>query len=134
MKTACLFFLSAVLFMPALRAQTPSPAPPQSSGTVAPKPQFFLKLIPPRPTFAQDMTEEEGRQMEAHAAYWAEQFKHGSILVIGPVLDPKGAFGIIILEAANEGEARAVGEGDPTVKSGLNRLEVAPMRVFLERR
>jgi len=46
--------------------------------------QFFLKLIPPRPTFATDMTPEEGAVMQKHAAYWAEMFKTGKVLIIGP--------------------------------------------------
>jgi hypothetical protein len=34
------------------------------------KKYFVLKLTPPRPTFAEDMTEEERTIMMQHAAYW----------------------------------------------------------------
>ena len=33
---------------------------------------FLNKLIPPRPTFPQDMTEVEGKVMQEHVAYWQD--------------------------------------------------------------
>lgn len=95
--------------------------------------QFFARLLPPRPTFAEDMTPAELTLMQQHAAYWAEQFKTGKVLLLGPVMDPKGAFGIWILQTASEAEARTMIEGDPTIKAGLNHYELAPMHVFLHR-
>jgi len=95
--------------------------------------QFFLKLIPPRPTFAVDMTPEEGAVMTKHAAYWAEMFKTGKVLIIGPVLDPKGAWGMAVLEADSLADAQQMANNDPSVKSGLNKVEVSPMRVFLRK-
>jgi uncharacterized protein len=37
-----------------------------------PMAHFLFKLIPPRPTFPGDMTEEEGAIMEDHFGYWAD--------------------------------------------------------------
>jgi hypothetical protein len=34
------------------------------------KNRFLYKLIPPRLTFAQDMTEAERKVMQEHATYW----------------------------------------------------------------
>jgi len=34
-----------------------------------------------------------------------------------------------ILEVADEAEARQFGENDPSVRAGLNRWEIYPMRV-----
>jgi uncharacterized protein len=34
-------------------------------------PHFLYKLIPPRPTFPADLTEEEGAIMQEHFGYWA---------------------------------------------------------------
>ena len=45
------------------------------------------------------------------------------------VLAQEGAFGIGILEVENEVEAREFGENDPSVLAGLNRFEIAPMKV-----
>lgn len=96
--------------------------------------QFFLKLIPPRPTFATDMTPEESALMTKHAAYWAELFKTGKVLIIGPILDPKGAWGMAVLEVDSLADAQQMAENDPTVKAGINQVELAPMHVFLRKR
>lgn len=108
--------------------------PPTQTPAAAPaKMQFFLKLIPPRPTFAQDMTPDELATMQKHAAYWAEQFKTGKVLIIGPVMDPKGAWGMAVLETDSLADAQQMADNDPSVKSGLNKVEVSPMQVFLRK-
>jgi len=93
------------------------------------KQHFFFKLVPPRPTFAQDASAEELAIMRKHSEYCAEQFRAGRLLLYGPVLAPEGAFGIGILEVENEAQAREFANHDPSVLAGLNRFEIAPMRV-----
>lgn len=90
---------------------------------------FFLKLIPPRPTFAMDMSEDERALMQQHVAYTAEHFKGGKVLIYGPVLAAAGAFGVAVLEVADEAEARRLLDNDPSVKAGMNTYEIAPMRI-----
>jgi len=97
------------------------------------KQHFFFKLIPPRPTFATDMTAEEQTLMAQHGAYCQKQFEGGNLLLFGPVAAPEGAFGVGILEVADEAEARQFGENDPSVLGGLNRFEIYPMRVAAAR-
>jgi hypothetical protein len=46
------------------------------------KKYFVLKLIPPRPTFAQDMTEEEKKIMKEHGAYWIGLMNQGIAIVV----------------------------------------------------
>ena len=94
------------------------------------KKHFVIKLIPHRPTFAQDMTEEESNIMKQHAAYWKDKADKGIALVYGPVRDPKGAYGLGIVEVENEEEARRFAADDPAVKSGLNRIETYPMHAI----
>jgi uncharacterized protein YciI len=94
-----------------------------------PKQHFHFKLIPPRPTFAQDASAEELAIMKKHSDYFDEQFRAGKLLLYGLVLAQEGAFGIGILEVENEAEAREFGENDPSVLAGLNRFEIAPMKV-----
>jgi hypothetical protein len=48
-------------------------------------------------------------------------------------MSPAGAFGLGILEVADEAEARRFGENDPSVRGGLNRFEVYPMQVAASR-
>jgi len=93
------------------------------------KQHYFFKLIPPRPTFPQDITDEERRLMDEHSRYYQEHFAAGRLLLYGPVLAPGGAFGLAVLEVDSEAEARQFGDGDPSVRAGLNRFEFYPMHV-----
>jgi uncharacterized protein YciI len=97
------------------------------------KQHYFFKLIPPRPTFPQDMTDKERQLMDEHGHYFQDHFARGNILLFGPVMATGGAFGLAVLEMDNEEEARKFGEGDPSVRAGLNRFEIHPMRVSAAR-
>ncbi len=57
---------------------------------------FFVKLIPPRPNFPLDTSEEERGVMLAHQDYWLPQVNAGIVIAMGPVSDPRGAFGVMI--------------------------------------
>lgn len=93
-------------------------------------PHFMFKLIAPRPTFAMDMNEEEKKLMQQHAIFWNDLLAKGTALIYGPVLDPRGAFGLAIIEANSKGDAQAICENDPTIKAELNTYELYPMHVF----
>lgn len=97
------------------------------------KQHYYFKLILPRPSFPQDMTSEERALMEGHSAYFRQHFDLGTVLLYGPVMAPGGAFGLGILEVADEAEALRFGENDPSVRGGLNRFEVYPMQVAAAR-
>jgi uncharacterized protein len=97
------------------------------------KQHFFLRLIPPRPTFPHDMTDTERALMREHAAYTKEHFDAGRVLIYGPVLASLNAFGMGVLEVADEAEARAMLDADPSVRGGLNRYELLPMHVAAAR-
>lgn len=64
-----------------------------------PKQHYFFKLIPPRPTFMEDMTEAERCLMDEHGRYFQEHFAAGRVLLFGPVMASGGAFGLGILES-----------------------------------
>jgi uncharacterized protein len=92
-------------------------------------PHFFLKLIAPRPTFAMDMSDEERGLMHEHFLYWKARQDRGEIVVFGPVLDPKGPYGMGVVEAADEAGARAFADADPAMKSNRGfSCEIHPMR------
>ena len=93
------------------------------------KQHFFMRIIPPRPTFAQDITEEERALMMQHAAYVRGFFESGSVLAYGPVLDPEGSFGVGLLEMADLAEAEQFAKNDPSIKCGMNRYTISPMRI-----
>ena len=47
----------------------------------------------------------------------------------GPVLDPNGVFGVLVVRTPSEAEARELAGGDPSVKAGINKIEVAEMKI-----
>ncbi|WP_434722285.1 YciI family protein [Mesorhizobium sp. RIZ17] len=89
---------------------------------------FHCRLIPPRPDFAFTMTEEERALMGRHADYLREKLREGIMIMAGPVADPAGPWGLLILRAGSEAEARVVTDGDPVSSWGCGfRYEVLPM-------
>lgn len=89
---------------------------------------FVYRLLPPRPTFAEDMTPDERATMSAHGAYWAALMDAGKAVAFGPVYDPAGSYGLGIVVVENRAEAEAIRDADPAITSphGL-RCELAPM-------
>jgi uncharacterized protein YciI len=79
---------------------------------------FLIKLVPPRPSFALDQTEEEERLMQEHVAYWTGLAAKGVALLFGPVLDPSGSYGIGVVEVRNEEDLKVLTANDPVTRSG----------------
>jgi uncharacterized protein YciI len=100
-----------------------------SASAVPVKKSWFIRLIPPRPTFDKDLNEAEGKLMEEHFLYWKDLYAKGICQFGGPVLDATGVYGVLAIWAANEDEAHALAAADPSVKAGVNRIEIAEMRV-----
>jgi uncharacterized protein YciI len=90
---------------------------------------FFLKLVPCRPTFAQDMTDSERAIMQQHAGYLTARMNEGKVIVFGPVMDPGGAYGMAIVATESEEEAREITASDPA--STIHHYEICPMRAVL---
>ena len=89
---------------------------------------FFCKLVPPRPTFAQDMSDAEARLMQAHATYWSGLMNDGLAVGFGLVADPAGAYGIGIVEVADDAAVKTLTNNDPTIRSGQGfSFQVSPM-------
>lgn len=80
---------------------------------------FLCKLIPPRPTFPQDMTEVEAGVMREHVAYWTDLADRGIAVAFGPVADPMGAWGVGIVEVESESDVRVITRDDPAIRSGI---------------
>ena len=97
--------------------------------------QYFLyKLIAPRPTFHLDMNEEEQATMGRHMNYWSELTNAGKSIVYGPVFDPKGVYGMAVIEVANPEEADEISKSDPAVSTTLCQYELIPMQVGMIRK
>ena len=131
MKNPALIAFAALLFCTAAllaHAQAPA-ASSQPQEASQPTRTWLIRIIPPRPHFDQDATPSEQALMEQHFAYWKDLNEKGVCLFGAPVLDPRGVFGVIVVRAASEDEARALGEADPSVRAGVNKIDVAEMRV-----
>ena len=67
---------------------------------------FLYRLLPPRRTFAQDMSSAEADVMQRHVAYWQDLLNRDVALAFGPVLDPKDPWGLGLLDLDDEQAAR----------------------------
>jgi uncharacterized protein YciI len=88
---------------------------------------YVYKLIPPRPSFAADMSELEHAVMGDHAAYWTRLFEDGAVVVFGVVMEQAGAWGLAVVEAEDEDEVRALAADDPAVTSNLCTFDIGVM-------
>jgi uncharacterized protein len=89
---------------------------------------FFCKLIGPRLTFPEDMSPAEAQAMQRHAAYWRACMAAGQVVAFGPVADPAGTYGMLILEVEDEAAARSLVDHDPVIEVRLGfRFDMHPM-------
>ena len=92
--------------------------------------QFYvLYLIPSRPDFAQTMNDEEKAIMFQHMNYWQEHMKKGTVIVFGPVFEPKEVYGLGIIAVNSENELTEFMENDPAIQ--INRFEYHPMKAIV---
>ena len=75
------------------------------------------------------MSEAEQAVMGRHAEYWNDLTERGTCLIFGPVLDAADPWGLAIVEAETEAEARAIFDADPAVSSGPCTARIAPIHV-----
>src|ERR1700677_2119608 len=97
------------------------------------KQYFYARLIPPRPTFASDLSADERALMQQHGVYFRGLFDQGKVLIYGPVLDPTDNFGMAVFEVHDLAEAERCMAQDPTVLAGLNRFRISPIVVAAAR-
>ena len=93
---------------------------------------FLVIYRPPRSTFAQDATEEEGRVIAEHFEYLKRLLAEGKLLLAGPCED--ASMGIAVYETRDEEEARRILASDPAVMGRVFTGEIKPYRVSLFRK
>lgn len=91
--------------------------------------QFIYFIRPHKENFAENMTEEEGEIMGVHFEYLKGLLESGTLILAGP--ETTGKFGIAVIEAESESDAREIMLNDPAVKSGIVSPELYPFRVSL---
>ena len=72
------------------------------------------------------MTDGERIIMQRHTEYWKPYVNNGTIIVLGPVMDPKGGYGIAKAAVDNEHQINELINNDPA--NGLGSYEIYPMR------
>src|SRR3954462_4119309 len=93
------------------------------------KKYFVLYLRPSRPDFALTMTPEERDIMQRHIVYWQPYLANGTMVVYGPVMDPKGPYGLGIVGVSDEKDLLPLIEKDPA--STINKYEYFSMRAVV---
>ena len=90
-------------------------------------PTFVLRLIAPRPHFAQTMTDAEREIMTRHAAHWSPYLDRGDMVVFGPVLTDEDSYGLAVVETEDEEALREFAARDPVVTTGTAAFELGRM-------
>jgi uncharacterized protein len=94
---------------------------------------FVLRLIAPRPNFAQTITDAEREIMNRHAAHWRPYLERGDMVAFGPVLTDDDSYGLAVVDTEDEAALRAFAAEDPVVTTGtavyeFGRLVAGPVR------
>ena len=86
-----------------------------------------------RPAFDQAFMASAGEReqavVQAHGEYLAGLHRDGKLVFAGRCFD--GPFGIVVIEAENETEARALVHSDPSIVAGVQTAELHPFKVAL---
>lgn len=94
---------------------------------MSPMPTFALRLIAPRPNFAQTLTDSEREIMGRHAAHWSPYLERGDMVVFGPILTEDDSYGLAVVETDDEEALRAFAAQDPVVTTGTAEFELGRM-------
>jgi len=91
--------------------------------------EFVYLIHPLRHEFFENPTPEEEMAIEAHFQYLKKATDEGIVVLAGPCLDD--TFGIVVLKAENEAEARKFMLNDPSVSRNVMMAELHPMKISL---
>ena len=104
-------------------AQSPTATTnPQETATKA----TYLVLYRPGPAWLAGKSVME-QPLKEHGKYMLSLYTKGSMKLAGPLTDNAG--GAVLLEVANEAEAKAIVANDPAVKSGVFVYEMHPWKL-----
>jgi len=97
------------------------------SGAPEPDPtgRYFVLVHTPGPAWIDGVPFPRQPGVEHHQAHLRRLLEDGRLVIGGPFLDDDGG-GFVVVRAASEAEARALGEPDPSLAAGLLRLSVRP--------
>lgn len=93
-------------------------------------PTFAYRILPPRADFVATIAPSETAVMGRHQEHIQALHARGVARYVGRA--ENGDYGLCVIEAADEAEARRIAGSDPAVAEGLMRLEVHAFRVVLD--
>ena len=93
---------------------------------------YLFKLLPPRPDFAVTMSPAESRAMHDHIVYWSALVQRRTAIAVGPVADPKGTYGVGIVQLEDRADPSAIASSDPAIVADVGlRYEIHPMPMLI---
>ncbi|WP_127819787.1 YciI family protein [Microbacterium sp. CPCC 204701] len=95
--------------------------------------EWLYRIVPARPEMVTAPTQEERDTSTAHFEYLVDLRDRGILILAGRTQEAGDAFGIVIFEADDENEARAVMDGDPGVSGGVFAATLHPYAVAVAR-
>ena len=92
-------------------------------------PHYIYLIHPFRHEFFESPTPQEDAVMDAHYEYLKKAMNDGVVLLAGPCLDE--TFGVVVLQAIDEGVARTFMFNDPSVQSNVMIAELHPLKISM---
>jgi uncharacterized protein YciI len=90
-------------------------------------PTFVLRLLAPRPNFAETLTDAEREIMSRHAAHWRPYLDRGDMVVFGPVLTEEDSYGLAVVQTDDEQALHEFAAEDPVVTTRTAAFELGRM-------
>jgi len=90
---------------------------------------YLVQLHGTRDGWPNNMTPDEERVMSEHFTYLQALMWAGKVLLAGPCMDP--VYGLVILEVADEAEARQIMDAEPSVTASVHTYTLHPFRASL---
>jgi uncharacterized protein YciI len=93
----------------------------------------FAYLVQPAfdRAFLARATQGEREVLQEHGQWLQARCAEGRVLFAGRCYD--GPFGLVVLDAENEEQARRLMAQDPSIRSGVQQAELYPFKTFLAR-
>jgi uncharacterized protein YciI len=76
-------------------------------------------------------TNDEREVVTEHGEWLEARYADGRVVFAGRCHD--GPFGLVVLDAGNQEEARQLMEQDPSIRAGVQRADLYPFKTFLAR-
>jgi uncharacterized protein len=95
--------------------------------------QYLYRIIPTRTNMlAEGLTPHESETMAKHFVYLQQLTRDGILILAGRTLNTdEDSFGITVIKANSEEDARTIMNNDPAVKQGVVHAKLFPYRVAL---